>query len=129
MEWVALLCLAICVCLAAVIVSMLRQIKKINSILDEIIDGELDRRIVIGPHSPLAGICYKINQIMMDNKERLIHTKRLERRNDKLMTSLAHDIRTPLTSIIGNLDAIHYQLICGDTSKESIESAREKLSG
>lgn len=126
MEWVAMLCLAICVCLAVVIVSMLKQIKKINSILDEIIDGELDRRIVIGPHSPLAGMCYKINQIMMNNKERLIHTKRLERRNDKLMTSLAHDIRTPLTSIIGNLDAIHYQFICGDTSKESIESAREK---
>ena len=46
---------------------------------------------------------------MMDNKERIIKTKRLERRNEELMTGLSHDIRTPLTSIIGHLDAVYYQ--------------------
>lgn len=126
MEWKVIILLAICLCLLVMLTSMLRRIKKINEILEEIMNGNLDRRIVIGPYSPFSDLCYKINQIMMDNKERLIRTERLERRNDQLMTSLSHDIRTPLTSIIGNLDAIHYQYINGEASVDSIESARKK---
>lgn len=103
-----------------------RQIKTINRVLDEIIEGETDRRILIRKYSLLSNTCYKFNQIMMDNKERIIQTKRLERRNEKLMTSLSHDIRTPLTSIIGHLDAVHYQYVHGEMNAESVRQAREK---
>lgn len=103
-----------------------RQIKKINQVLDEIIEGKTDRRILIRKYSLLSDTCYKLNQIMMDNKERIIQTKRQEHRNEKLMTSLSHDIRTPLTSIIGHLDAVHYQYIHGEMNAESVRQAREK---
>ena len=63
---------------------------------------------------------------MMDNKERIAQTRRQEHRNEKLMTSLSHDIRTPLTSIIGHLDAVHYQYIHGEMNAESVRQAREK---
>ena len=62
----------------------------------------------------------------MDNKERIIQTKRQEHRNEKIMTSLSHDIRTPLTSIIGHLDAVHYQYVHGEMNAESVRQAREK---
>ncbi len=126
MEWKGIILFAICLCLLAMVAGMLRRIKKINEILEEIMDGNLDRRIVIDPRSPFSDLCYKINQIMMDNKERRIQAERLERRNNELMTSLSHDIRTPLTSIIGNLDAIHYQYMNEEASVDSVESAREK---
>ena len=103
-----------------------RQIKKINQVLDEIIEGKTDRRILIRKYSLLSDTCYKLNQIMMDNRERIIQTKRQEHRNEKLMTSLSHDIRTPLTSIIGHLDAVHYQYIHGEMNAESVRQAREK---
>ncbi|MDE6365455.1 MAG: HAMP domain-containing histidine kinase [Lachnospiraceae bacterium] len=103
-----------------------RQIKKINQVLDEIIEGETDRRIIIRKYSFLSDTCYKLNQIMMANKERIIQTRRLERRNEKLMTNLSHDIRTPLTSIIGHLDAVHYQYVHGEMNAESVRQAREK---
>lgn len=63
---------------------------------------------------------------MMDNKERIIQIKRQEHRNEKLMTNLSHDIRTPLTSIIGHLDAVHYQYVHGEMNTESVRQAREK---
>ncbi|MCI9440295.1 MAG: HAMP domain-containing histidine kinase [Ruminococcus sp.] len=126
MEWKGIILFAICLCLLAMVAGMLRRIKKINETLEEIMDGNLDRRIVIDPRSPFSDLCYKINQIMMDNKERRIQAERLERRNNELMTSLSHDIRTPLTSIIGNLDAIHYQYMNEEASVDSVESAREK---
>ena len=118
--------IGICLGLMFLLAGIRRQIKKINRVLDEIIAGETDRRIIIRKHSFLSDTCYKFNQIMMDNKERIIQTKRQERRNEKLMTSLSHDIRTPLTSIIGHLDAVHYQYVHGEMNAESVRQAREK---
>ena len=123
-EMIALI--VICLGLMILLAGIWIQIKKINQVLDEIIAGETDRRIIIKKYSILSDTCYKLNQIMMDNKERIIQTKRLERRNEKLMTSLSHDIRTPLTSIIGHLDAVHYQYGHGEMNTESVRQAREK---
>lgn len=118
--------IVICLGLMFLLAGIWRQIKKINQVLDEIIEGKTDRRILIRKYSLLSDTCYKLNQIMMDNKERIIQTKRQEHRNEKIMTSLSHDIRTPLTSIIGHLDAVHYQYVHGKMNAESVRQAREK---
>ena len=118
--------IVICLGLMFLLAGIWRQIKKINQVLDEIIEGKTDRRILIRKYSLLSDTCYKLNQIMMDNKERIIQTKRQEHRNEKIMTSLSHDIRTPLTSIIGHLDAVHYEYVHGEMNAESVRQAREK---
>ena len=114
---------------AGLMISLLRitkQVREINEVLDDVQKGNLDRRIVIHKNTLLTDTCSKINEIVMETKEQRILSERGSIRNDKLMTCLSHDIRTPLTSIIGCLDAIHYQLIQGDSSRASIETAREK---
>lgn len=114
---------------AGLMISLLRitkQVREINEVLDDVQKGNLDRRIVIHKNTLLTDTCYKINEIVMETKEQRILSERGSIRNDKLMTCLSHDIRTPLTSIIGCLDAIHYQLIQGESSRASIETAREK---
>ena len=67
--------IVICLGLMILLAGIWIQIKKINQVLDEIIAGETDRRIIIGKYSLLSDTCYKLNQIMMDNKERIIQTK------------------------------------------------------
>ena len=42
------------------------------------------------------------------------------------MTSLSHDVRTPLTTLIGSLDAAHKGLVTGKDRDDYIESARRK---
>lgn len=116
----------LCIILLMLLFRIYKQIKEINVVLDDIQKGNIDRRFVIHQNSFLADTCYKLNEIMMKNKEQIIAAEKSIVRTDKLMTSLSHDIRTPLTSIIGYLDAIHYQFINGDNSVVSIETARER---
>lgn len=116
----------LCVGLSIYLIRVVRQIKEINEVLDEVQNGNLDRRILIHRRTLLAKTCYKMNEIVMNTKEQRVISERGAIRNDKLMTCLSHDIRTPLTTIIGYLDAIHYQLINGETSRVSVETAREK---
>ena len=42
------------------------------------------------------------------------------------MTSLSHDVRTPLTTLIGYLDAAHKGLVTGKDRDDYIETARRK---
>ena len=51
-------------------------------------------------------ICYKMNDIVYEFREQIIDLKRAEKNNGQLMTSLSHDVRTPLTTLIGYLDAV-----------------------
>jgi len=46
--------------------------------------------------------------------------------NRQLMTSLSHDVRTPLTTLIGALDAAHRGLLTGQAREESLDAARRK---
>lgn len=42
------------------------------------------------------------------------------------MTSLSHDVRTPLTTLIGYLDAAHRGIVTGKDKDDYIETARRK---
>ena len=42
------------------------------------------------------------------------------------MTSLSHDVRTPLTTLIGYLDAVHKGIVTGREKEEYTETARRK---
>jgi signal transduction histidine kinase len=57
---------------------------------------------------------------------RIIELKRSEKAYKQLMTSLSHDVRTPLTSLIGYLDAIHNKVVEGAEKDGYLEIARNK---
>lgn len=54
-----------------------------------------------------AVICYKMNDIVYSYEKQLASLRKAAETNKQLMTSLSHDVRTPLTTLIGYLDAIH----------------------
>ena len=126
MTGVIIILILLCAGLWIYLFLVMKQIKEINEVLSDVQNGNLDRRIVVHRRTLLTDTCYKINEILMKTKEQLINSERGAVRNDRLMTCLSHDVRTPLTSIIGCLDAVHYQLIQGESSRESVETAREK---
>ena len=69
-------------------------------------------------------ICYKMNDIVYEFREQIIDLKRAEKNNGQLMTSLSHDVRTPLTTLIGYLDAVQKGIVVGTEQEEYIETAR-----
>ncbi|MCD9022990.1 sensor histidine kinase [Cohnella silvisoli] len=76
--------------------------------LQEIANGNLDRPIPAGERSgELAEVAFKINE-MAERLHRTIQDERnAEKTKNDLITGVSHDLRTPLTSILGFLEVIH----------------------
>ena len=73
-----------------------------------------------------APLAYEINEIVVSYESRLSIVRQTEETNRQLMTSLSHDVRTPLTTLIGYLDAAQKGLVTGKDRDDYIESARRK---
>lgn len=123
-----LLILLICTVLYLIIqiLKVRKQLKSIEVVLDDIEQGNINRRLIAKNGDMTAKICYKINKIVMNNKEQFIKLQNTEQAYKKLMTSLSHDVRTPLTSLIGYLDAIYNKIVTGKEKDSYIEIAKNK---
>ncbi len=102
------------------------RMQEILETLDDIANGNNDRKFLVKPRDITSGICYKLNQIVLEHKRQMVEQKRAEEANKQLMTSLSHDVRTPLSSIMGYLDAVHKGIVTGDERESYIESARSR---
>lgn len=106
-----------------------RSKKKIRIILESLIDikhGNGNRRILVELYDSFAPLIYEINEIVQAYEEKLASVEQAKEENKQLMTSLSHDIRTPLTTLIGYLDAVYKERIIGEEQKEYIEIAYRK---
>lgn len=118
--------LLVCCFMASKINSIKKQSLQILSVLDDIDTGNLGRRVVAHGEEVTNEICYKINKIAQTYQNQLSQAAKIEMTNRQLMTSLSHDVRTPLTTLIGYLDAIQDNVVAGAERKQYIETARTK---
>ncbi len=121
------------IAIAAIISTMLlsRKIRNVKfklydilETLDDIARGNSNRKILAKPSDITSSICYKMNDIVHEFRGQVIDLKKAEETNKQLMTSLSHDIRTPLTTLIGYLDAAQKGIVAGEEREEYIETAR-----
>ena len=128
---VALVAVAVIAVISTVLLSRkLRKVKlKLNDIaetLEDIAQGNSNRKILAKPSDMTSVICYKMNDIVLGFRDQVINLERAEKTNSQLMTSLSHDVRTPLTTLIGYLDAVQKGIVAGTEREEYIETARLK---
>ena len=103
--------------------------KKIAEMTDALMDvknGNGNRRILSAANELTAPLAYEINEIVVFYESRLSIVRQTEETNRQLMTSLSHDVRTPLTTLIGYLDAAHKGIVRGKERDDYIETARRK---
>lgn len=93
------------------VISINKKISESNEVLDDIKKGNGNRKILSKDNDNFSEIIYKINEIVYLYEEKLTEFRKKENANNQLLTSLSHDIRTPLTSIIGYTDAIKKVLL------------------
>ncbi len=103
-----------------------RQISEMTDALADIKNGNGNRRILSAANELVAPIAYEINEIVVSYESRLSTFHHTEETNRQLMTSLSHDVRTPLTTLIGYLDAAHKGIVSGKDRDDYIETARRK---
>ena len=97
--------------LCSKVISINKKIFQSNEVLDDIKKGNGNRKILSKDNDNFSEIIYKINEIVYLYEEKLTEFRKKENANNQLLTSLSHDIRTPLTSIIGYTDAIKKELL------------------
>lgn len=107
-----------------------RKIKKqLSELLDALTDirlGNGNRRILAKPHEICAPLAYEINDIVVSYENKLCTSRRTEEAGRQLMTNLSHDVRTPLTTLTGYLDAAHKKIVTGEERDAYIETALKK---
>lgn len=128
----AIIFLSIIIALFSVFLSYLvirrvkKQIAEITDALIEVKNGNGNRRILSATNELVAPLAYEINEIVVSYENRLSTVRQTEETNRQLMTSLSHDVRTPLTTLIGYLDAAHKGIVTGQDRDDYIETARRK---
>ena len=103
-----------------------KQVTEMSDTLEDIKSGNGNRRILSEAHEIVAPLAYEINEIIVSYENRLAALRQTEETNKQLMTSLSHDVRTPLTTLIGYLDAAHKGIVTGKDKDDYIETARRK---
>ena len=103
-----------------------KQISEMSEVLADVRNGNGNRRILSAANELIAPLAYEINDIIISYENRLSAFRQTDEINRQLMTSLSHDVRTPLTTLIGYLDAAHKGIVTGKDRDEYIETARRK---
>ncbi|MGI5947651.1 MAG: sensor histidine kinase [Lachnospiraceae bacterium] len=130
MEIVVFLSIVIAILAVLAAIFLVRRVKKqIAEMTDALVDvknGNGNRRILSAANELAAPLAYEINEIVVSYESRLSILRQTEETNRQLMTSLSHDVRTPLTTLIGYLDAAHKGIVTGKDRDDYIETARRK---
>lgn len=123
----ALLLALLVICwLLAKLYNVRSQLSLIKDALTDIKNGNLNRRVLVRENDLTRQICYDINEVAMNSQSRLIQQKQSEQAYKRLMTSLSHDVKTPLTSLVGYLEAVENKVVTGAEQEEYIRVAIEK---
>ena len=109
----ALFCAAAALAACAALHRTRQKLAEIERAVADIRSGNGCRRILARPGEPAAALVYEINDIVQNYEGRLAALQTAQEANRQLMTSLSHDVRTPLTTLIGALDAAHRGLLTG----------------
>ncbi len=113
-------------CLSAKLYRVRVQLSLIKDALTDIKNGNPNRRVLARESDLTKQICYDINEIAMSSQSRLIRQKQAELAYKRLMTSLSHDVKTPLASLVGYLEAVENKMVTGDEQAAYIRVAAEK---
>lgn len=85
----------------------IRYISEISDAMEEITNGNLDIALEIRGDDELSQMAEMINELGQKVQTVMDQERESERTKNQLITNVAHDLRTPLTSVIGYLDLLN----------------------
>lgn len=106
---------------------VLRRVISLSDDVSKISDGDLKRKIRTGRNDEIGNLATSVDIMRTAILEKMNNEKAAWDANTQLITSMSHDIRTPLTSLIGYLDIIEGKKFNSyDELEKYIGSCREK---
>ncbi len=84
----------------------IRYISRISDAMENISQGDLNTTVEVIGDDEFSGMAENINKMVAEIRELMDKEREAERTKNELITNVAHDLRTPLTSIIGYLELL-----------------------
>ena len=105
----------------------IRYISRISEAVQNISEGDLNTVIDVVGDDEFSSMAANLNHMAADIKKLMEKERESERTKNELITNVAHDLRTPLTSIIGYLELLAgNQQVPADMQHKYIEIAYGK---
>ena len=102
------------------------RLNEISEVLNDIENGNLQRQLLADPSEPAAAICFQMNRITSSCRQRLIDYEKRDASYKQVLTSLSHDLRTPLASLTGYLEALENGYASPEQFPAYLSTARSK---
>lgn len=88
-------------------ISFLKKLNHICKVLDEVSDGNLNQRIRLQNNiKSLSTLSIKVNSVIEEFQKVYEKNKRNEESRKRMISNMSHDLRTPLTSMLGYMELI-----------------------
>lgn len=119
------------ICFIVIMLTLIRKkISYIRTLENEIKileGGDLNYNITIDGNDELSSLAESINEMRKSFIERLQNEDEAKSANSELITAISHDLRTPLTALLGYLDIIEYKKYkTTENLMQYIHNSREK---
>ncbi|MEY8338691.1 HAMP domain-containing sensor histidine kinase [Lachnospiraceae bacterium 62-35] len=84
----------------------IRYICRISDAIEKVSEGDLNIVVEVVGDDELSGMAESLNKMVAEIRDLMDKEREAERTKNELITNVAHDLRTPLTSIIGYLELL-----------------------
>ncbi|MBS4536298.1 HAMP domain-containing histidine kinase [Clostridium sp. D2Q-14] len=84
------------------------------------------QKIFVNDIDLMEDIGYELNAIIESYSLRIEQLEKADEANKQILTSLSHDVRTPLASLLGYLEAFHNGIVLEEEERQYIEIAYRK---
>ncbi len=102
-----------------------RQIRKLELMLESILDGKLDISNAFGEKEPLFKYGEALVNLGNVTSQAITQRLRDEKMKIELITNVSHDLKTPLTSMIGYIDLIKKEEL-SEIMKDYVDGISDK---
>lgn len=86
------------------------KLRKISRKLSDIVDNDTDEKIMVfTDDETLIDLCGQINRLLLDRQKIKNDFKKQEISSKKMLSNISHDIKTPLTVILGYLEIMRME--------------------
>ncbi|MFD0710874.1 sensor histidine kinase [Paenibacillus sp. GCM10027626] len=105
-----ILMISLIVLLSSVLHSRNKQIRKMNEVLLDIRNGQYNRHIRLNfSNRTFSVLAENLNGLIQDFKESINRAQYLEQVRNQMILNISHDLRTPLTAMLGYIDALQHE--------------------